>query len=235
MMRKFFTENVNQKGFFGFERSIIQSYRWAQLPPASKSIFPAIFIHANSAGSCNPSRKRIAALAGVTEKTVTAGIEGLKSLPQFTVAKKTINSRGVRGNVFNLSLPNIKIRGRAFPFHRSIVLGGNWANLTPSAKSLYPVLRHLAFYDFNTGQTEWDNSDFGERLYDSCEADYSVMAEYAGISIWTVRDALDSLRENFLLERPGEDEIGWRVYLRPTRFFDADDLNRNASRRLGVG
>jgi len=61
------------------------------------------------------------------------------------------------------------------------------------------------------------------------------MAEYAGISIWTVRDALDSLRENFLLERPGEDEIGWRVYLRPTRFFDADDLNRNASRRLGVG
>lgn len=234
-MSVFFPENVSPIGFFAFDRSIIRDQYWAKLSMASKAVFPAIFIHANSAGSCNPSRKRIAALAGVTEKTVTAGIEGLKSLAQFTVAKRAINSRGVRGNLFNLRLPNFKTKGRAFPFHQAIILGGNWANLTPSAKSLYPVLRHLAFYDHNTGQTEWDNSDFGERLFDSCEADQSVMAEYAGISTWTVRDALDSLRENFLLESPGDGEIGWRIYLRPIHFFDSNDLNRIASRRLRRG
>ena len=69
---------MTQEIFFKWDKSLIESKKWAALPKAAKSIFPVIAVHCNAKGECNPSQRKIADLSGRTEKTVSEGIKALK-------------------------------------------------------------------------------------------------------------------------------------------------------------
>ena len=235
---EYFSEKINWTGFFPFPRSLFQDSPehttgpWARLPFAAKSILPAILCFVNESGTCYPSIKQISAFAGTCPNTTRAGIEGLKVLPFFTV-KKHLTARGKMQNYYHFRLPDFSMKKQAFPFHRAIIQGGNWSQLSPSAQALYPVMRHFGFYDPASELLEYDGSGFVEREYDVCEADLCVLAECAGIGGRTVREALICLEENHLIQSVDEYRKTFFVYLRPLATYPPEALNHKAVKRLG--
>jgi hypothetical protein len=132
-------------------------------------------------------------------------------------------------------LPSTNHRGSAFPFHKYILEAGIWRKLRPSAKALYPVMRHFGFFDFEV-YSEIEDVDyaaddaFANREYDFCEADRNALIEYSGIHRNSLNPALRDLEDNFLIEPIGDD--GWKVFLRSkgNTIWKRDYLNKKVMR-----
>jgi len=236
-----FKEKLNCGNFFRFDKMIIRKKIWAKLPTASKTIYPVIGVHCNAEGVAFPSELTIAKLSGCTEKTVREGIKGLMGLRGFH-KERYITYRGQRAIKYRLNPLPVE-KGRAFFFHKVIIEGGNWSQLTPTARALYPVLRLFSFHDYyeylireDLDPSYNDNMDlYKERKYDFLIADIDVIAEHAGISIRSIPPAMKALQENYLLEETEpiyrDDNSTWKVYLIPTNYFERDWLNQEAFKK----
>ncbi len=69
-----FRDEINYINFFRFNKALVTQKLWANLPKASKSVYPVILVHCNAKGMAFPGQKTIAILSGRTEKTVREGI-----------------------------------------------------------------------------------------------------------------------------------------------------------------
>jgi hypothetical protein len=193
---------------------------WAILPKASKAVFPVIACHCDKNGLSFPGERTIGILSGNTDKTVREGLRGLRDFPEFKMSYY-ITKRGRKAKRFFLNLPSQNLKGRSFPFYKFLLESGQWRELKPTAKALYPVMRHWGYFDIykyaEEEDLELDECDMNEiypvREYDFCEAEKRLMAEHAGISVRSINGALVSLQNNFLVELLGG-MYGWKVYLK---------------------
>lgn len=238
-----FKEELNCENYFRFEKVIIRENIWAKLPQASKAIYPVIGVHCNVKGVAFPSELTIAILSGCTEKTVREGQKGLMGLRGFRI-ERYITNRGKRAIKYRINPPPMR-KGQVFFFHKAVVEGGNWLHLTPTAQALYPVLRTFSFFDYyEYMDRECDEPDYDEeceifknRKYDLVNADIQVMAEFAGISIKSIPPAMESLKDNFLIEETepvdGDYSPTWKLFLIPPKYFLRDWLNQKTAKRYG--
>lgn len=230
-----FTDQIDFESLFVFDNRWIKSMNWASLPKASKAIFPVIAAHCNRKGLAFPSERRIAILSGQTDKQVRKGVNGLEGFPGFKVGCYTTR-RGKRAKRFHMKMPAIK-KGETFPFRRCIIYTGNWSQLIPTARALYPVMRYFGFFDFDTyveeGNIDAELNEFNEiyqdRNFDFCEAEDGVLAEYSGISQRSIKAAMDSLKASSLVKK---NSIGtWKVFLLPPTRWKAAFLNKQIIKR----
>ena len=229
-----FSENLNHDVFFRFDKKWIENMNWALLPKTSKAILPVIGIHCDPKGHSFPSERTIAILAGISDKSVREGIQGLLGFPGFEVSRY-ISSRGRRAKKYHLTLPPEREKNRSFFFHRVIVDGGNWSELKLVSQALYCAMRYFAYFDQDIycDETEdTDLDDFNElyknRKWELCSAEKNILAKYAGLSRPSVDEALKDLEKKFLIEsfgRNDEGELCWKVFLIPPKYFKRDFLN----------
>ena len=206
-----FTDDLNLNQHFWFDKKLIENMNWAMLPKASKSVFPVIACHRNKRGLSFPGEQTISALSGRTEKIVREGIRGLAGFPNFKMNYYT-TKHGRRSKRFFLKTPPFE-KGRSFPFHKIIILGGNWSMLKPSATAIYPVMRYFGYFDEPDEDVEFDDETFSGRTHDFCQAQTSLLAKYAGIARRSVFIAMDNLQEHYLIERSDRgNELEWKVF-----------------------
>jgi len=200
---------------------------WAALSPAAKAVYPVIASFANRQGIAFPGEQKIADLAGRTEKKAREGIRDLEGFPGFRVAPY-VTKRGRRSKKFFLELPTRSDNGQAFPVYKLTFEMGYWLKLLPSAQALYPVIRRFSYFELDLYNeledqegpdvADFFREDYSTRKYDFCNADRGIMAERAGITIRSMRGALESLQKGLLIEPVDGDT--WKVYFRlpPTRW-----------------
>lgn len=211
-----FPEKTNKVNYFRFDKEIINSKIWARLPKASKSIFPAIAIHSNDQGISWPSQQTIGLLSGCSLKTVREGIVGLERLlPAFTKIPK-VNARGHRFYLYQMYFPPIE-KGKTFHFYRAFIDGGNWRLLSSVSKAVYPAIRAFSYFDPDEygavcndieghedagldNYTLMAEGFYKERSFDLSTAEADVIAEYAGISLRSVRKALNDMADKGFIE-----------------------------------
>lgn len=233
-----FKEEFNRNIFFWWEKKLIENKNWALLPKPAKAIFPVIASHCDKQGRAFPGERTIAILSGRTDKMVREGIRQLQDFPPVKV-NHYITKKGRRAKRFHVKLPNQPDRGTAFPFHRMIIDGGNWSLLKPTARALYPVMRYFGYFDIDLhmeiddpdGVAEY--TDFEEvykgRDCDYCEAERGLLAELAGISPRSMREALQDLKRHDLVAAIPPNEMGisgWKVFLYPPRYYKRAYLNQ---------
>jgi hypothetical protein len=240
-----FNKELYLKVYFRFDKVNVKNKRWSRLPTASKSIYPVIAVHCDSKGIAFPSEQTIAILSGRTPKTVRHGIAGLMHYPGITI-ERYVTGRGHRGIKYHLDIPPEE-RGRSFSFYKCIVAGGNWSQLTPGAHSLYPVMQAFSFFDSEEysyiEDTEYghdiqsmiEDGEYQNRVYDFCNADIDVLADFAGIGKKTAITSLTQLEDHFLIEQASsiDDRDTWKIFRTPPKIYKADWLNGEASRRYG--
>lgn len=228
-----FHNDINWNQFFRFDKKWIENMNWAdqRISPAAKAILPVIGCHCNECGEAFPGEETIAALSGLTAKSVRKGIHDLEGFPGFNWSYY-LTRLGKRGKRFNVSFPPKGEKGRVFFFHRGIMDGGIWRELKPSAKALYPVMRYFSRYDVDSDESLEDLSDFDDRFanrrWELCGAEVGQLARFAGIDRRSIADAIQSLQKNFLI-KAFIDENGdkaWKVYLIPEKYWKASYLNQ---------
>ena len=241
-----FKDEINYINFFRFNKILVTQRLWANLPNASKSVYPVILVHCDATGLAFPGQKIIAILSGRTEKTVREGIKGLEGFPGFK-ACKILTGRGHRAFRYKINItPNEK--GRSFALHKCLFETGYWRKLSPCAHSLYITMRTFAFFDgelyceledleeFNSHNVKLliETGVYQKREYDFVNAEMDVLAEYAGISSnGGLQDALNSLERNNLIE--SIDLFGgydtWKIFRIPPIFFPPSLLNNEVKKR----
>lgn len=237
-----YTNDLAQDSFFWFEKNLIKNLNWAALPKASKAIYPVIRSHCNNTGDAWPAEQTISTLCGRTEKVVRSGIKGLEKFPGIRI-ETYMTQRGRRSKRFSCKTPDYE-KGKLFPFHKDVFLGGNWSLLKPTAQALYPVMRCFGYNDFyeyweTTEEIEgkefdldesgrsWDN--FKAREYDFCEAEPRVLCEYAHIASRSYKEAIMDLEKRFLIKAMEGGKF--MVYLHPPKVYRSAYLNKQAMER----
>jgi hypothetical protein len=236
-----FGEVLNRGLFFRFDKKWIENMNWALLPKSSKGVLPVIASHCDNLGQSFPSEQTIAALSGWTEKKVREGINGLVGFPGFELSHYT-TKRGRRAKRYKMTFPHEREEGRSFFFHKIIIDGGNWHELKPVSQALYPVMRYFGYFDAEEYTLDETNEElismdvpelYKIREWDLCEAEISIMAEYAGIKRPSVYTALADLAKNFLIEEAVNEQGArtWKVYLIPPRHYKRGYLNKKIRKR----
>jgi len=228
-----FSDEVDWSIFFRFDKRWIENMNWARISPSAKAVLPVIACHCNERGESFPGEETIAALAGLTAKSVRKAIKvDLDGFPGFDWSYY-LTKRGKRGKRFLLKFPPKREKGRAFFFFRGIMDGGIWRELKPSAQALYPVMRYFARYDDGEDETLDDLDTFDERYekrkWESCSAKIKELEKYSGINRRSIHEALRSLEKNFLIETDadGAGEKTWKVYIEPKKYWKASFLNQS--------
>jgi len=229
--------DINNQGFYLFDRDLIRNKVWAGLPLAAKTVLPAIGCHCDRAGVAFPSELTLAILCGMTPKSVRAGIRALQAVPGFAITS-FVNSHGKRALRYRVP-PTPQKKGRAFAFHRALLDGGHWLVASDAAKALYLTMRHFGFYNHEEAMgdetAETDSMDsYQQRTFESCEADVGVLADASGLSRQAVYSALDARQEHSLVSAHlvvRLDAASWRVMLKPQRIFKREWLNEVVQKR----
>ncbi|QJB57462.1 helix-turn-helix domain-containing protein [Pseudodesulfovibrio sp. zrk46] len=190
---------------------------WCELGRSAQALLPTLLRHADSKGEAFPSEGRLAAMSGLTRKTVRSAAIELERREIVSISMR-VSRAGRRLKVYRF-LSN-SADGIILP---SIFIdGGNWAELTPAARSL-----SLAFRFFGSPRPDLD-PDFGEwlhddewyeyldmRLADYCNAEPVVLRRFAGIGPRVWSRAIKSLRDNSFIEPAHDNETYWRVLIYP--------------------
>ncbi|MBA7525215.1 hypothetical protein ES705_17364 [subsurface metagenome] len=132
---------INENIHYRLPLKLINSHNWATLGKPARAILPVIGIYANREGKAWPGVRIIAELAGYKDKRcIRLGMEDL--------IKNKLVIREKLGRHYIYSLTDLAIWkwGRSFfPIYKeAMILSRKWAGLTPSEKSLYPVLGNKA-------------------------------------------------------------------------------------------
>ena len=225
-----FPEAINYDQFFRFDKRWIKQMNWALLPKASKSILPVIGVHCDEKGHSFPGERTMAILSGLTDKTVREGIRGMTGFPGFEISSR-VSERGRRAKAYKVVLPPRGEKKRSFFFYRCVIEGGNWQELKQVSHALYPVMRCFAYFDKEENEEPMGGEFevlYQSRKWEVCEAEMTVLAQYAGISRPSVYEALNDLEKNSLIECQGINDEGvrtWKVFLIPPAYFKREYLN----------
>lgn len=230
-----FSEITNNDIHFWFDKKLISNFNWATLPPASRAVFPVIACHRNENGLSFPGERTIAIMSGVTDKTARSGIMGLEGFPGYKMSFYT-SKFGRRSKRFIIDKPPV-LKGRSFPFFKSIIESGTWSKLTPTGQALYVTMRSFGFYDFQSldesGEAEHVSTEdaflaiYADRDFDFCNAEINLLAKYAGITRQSFYPAIKCLEFCHLVERSTTDdgESVWKVFLHTNWRFQIAHLN----------
>lgn len=235
-----FKEDISRNSFFWFEKNLITNMNWAMLPKASKAVYPVIRSHCNVKGEAYPGEQTTAILSGRTEKIVRAGIRALKDFPGIRF-ETYVTKRGRSSKRFTCKTPQY-IKGELFPFHKDIILGGNWSQLKPISQALYPVMRHFGYNDyyeyaehqgedFDQDAYDWA-AEFKNRDFDFCEGEPRILCEHANIAYRSYREAVNDLEKHHLIENIGEGKF--KVYLHPPMIWKRSWLNKQIMQKRDV-
>ena len=219
---------------------------WSDLSKSAQAVLPVLIRHADKHNKARPGEERIAAMSGLLDrKSVRKATRELEERSILEVSKVTTRS-GKRLKQYSLGAivrdsTTHHIKGREAVRIPSIQIdGGNWARLLPSAKSLA-----MAFWFFSkprpdldpdlteeNGGEDWiEGDDFSNylqtRKVDFCNADSSVLREFAGISARAYSEAVKSLgTHHFIKNHPWRPD-GWVVYVFPPMVVKVSYLNEH--------
>ena len=134
---------VNEYIHYRLPLRLINSHIWANLNYPGRAILPVLGIYADKKGKAWPGVRIIAELAGYSDKRYKSIRSGMKDLIKN---KLVIREKPGRHYIYYLTDLAICERGRSYlPIYKeAMILSRKWAGLTPSEKSLYPVLGNKA-------------------------------------------------------------------------------------------
>ena len=234
-------ETVDNGLFFRMRRDIIDDLLWAGLPTASQAVYPTLLTFVSRHGLAYPSLRTLAIMSGVTEKTAGNGIRNLEGIPGFTKYLE-YNRRGHPSYQYEIKEP-LADSDHSIIFRHAYFDGGNWCQVSPTGKAVFPVLKHLAWWKFYE-YCELEDIEFREmeminvfkdRDYDFMDAAEEHICQLAGICRRSLPGAFASLTENYLTE-PLETEEGaklWKVFTVPQMYYKRDMLNEQTKNRYG--
>jgi len=223
-----YQDDLRESLFIRIPKIIFEEDYWRKLPSASKSIYPVILKHINAQGTCFPSEETIAKLAGVTPKTVREGLKGLDGLPGFEKEKYS-TQRGYSGYRYMIDPVGKKVK--VISISHAFFNGGNWSELTPSAKAIYPVLKYFSWWDYDLyiehEDVDYENADedsispdspYPLRKHDFINPDNENVAQFSGVDIRSIRSSYQSLIDNGFMEHHGmiEGRETWKLFTRPS-------------------
>jgi len=221
-----------------FDKKIVTSGTWSRLIPTSRSVYPVISRHFNSAGVCWPGRETIAKLSGVAKNHISIATADIEKNGLLKISKGKLTARGQRPNIYHATtIPTGS--DSVFLFH-NLIDGLHWSKLTDSARSLYISMRCFGFLEHehvvSLTQECFDGLDdedgeslmniqelvsenfrefYATRPFELCIADEKELKKLSGVKdSRTHRKALRSLSENGVIRSLGdfiEDSHTWAV------------------------
>jgi len=227
--------------FIRIRRSYFQERIWKNWPKTTKAIVPVIMKHSDACGYSFPSQTRIAIYAGITEKSVRKGLNGLQNFQDFGI-KKEITRRGRIMNKYWFKPASRDEKGAVFISH-AFFNGANWARLTPSAKAIYPVLKCFCYWEFDLYQ-EYEEmaeppSEFDEvyrnRKYDFSNAEPEAIAKFSGVCKGSISSAFQSLESHYFMEPIGMmgGRETWKLFTQPPYIYTTY-MNKQARKRYNL-
>jgi hypothetical protein len=229
--------------YFYFNKELlIDEGHFAMWSKNAQSVYVTIATYINyKTGEGFPSIKTISRSAGYSENMVLKAIKELEGYwenedwPEiFSVKRKyRKTSTGHWVNQYQMHLPRKNDRAGNFPIYRILLTSGVWANLLPTARALYIAARAGAttnnfVQNYSELEEEFlDDSEFQEvwigRKYDICFRSQAALARSVGVSVDSVKSALDNLKKNGLIEW-GEinGKSCLKVFLRPKYIEDTN-------------
>lgn len=216
---------------------------WATLGRSAQAVLPVLLRHADLKGMAYPGEGRIAAMAGLTRKTARQAATELEERGLIEIRNRT-SRQGRRSKAYRVSSSD---EGIAMP--SLFIDGGLWAELRPSAKALAVAFRLFARArpdldpDFDPDQHNcgsflspgnWNTDQAADedwyeylktRTVDFCNAEPSVLRDFAGIGPRIYSDALASLiKRHFII--PDHDRPDyWQVAVWPKHVMKVSYLN----------
>lgn len=224
---------IDFKGVFVMDREKVLSGQWSMLPTAAKSILPVLCYHRNKkTGIAFPSEQTIAIMAGITEKTVRAGLKALVDDDWMKVTR----FKTKYGNISNEYCIKInQDRGQYILLRKSIIEGGNWYNLKPTARALYIALLcngEFEYQNSNSEEYDYDDNDnaYASREWEFCHKSIYDMARMAGISTDSIESALKSLKHCELIKK---EQDSLQVFITPKMNFKQEYMNNKIKKSYG--
>jgi hypothetical protein len=222
-----FQEDLQENLFIRIPKVIFEEDYWRKLPAASKSIYPVILKHINAQGTCFPSEETIAKLAGVTPKTVREGLKGLDGFLGLDKEKYT-TQRGHSG--YRYMIDPVGKEVKVISISHAFFNGGNWSELTPSARAICPVLKYFSWWDYDLyiehEEIEYGNVDdsvspksfYPHRKYDFIDPDKESVAQFSGVDIRSIKSSYQSLVDNGFMDYHGmvEGRDTWKLFTKPS-------------------
>lgn len=223
---------VAKDGPNGLEPSV-----WATLGRPEQAVLVVLLRHTNESGYAYPSEGRLAAMAGLTRKTVRQAAKKLKERQLIEISYR-VTREGRRSKAYQFKIPP---GDQGINMPSIFIDGGLWCCLKPASKSLAVVFRLLSkprpdldpdFDDENHDYGTWLDEDperwrdyLEQRENDFCNAEPCVLRELAGIGPRVYPDALRDLeRYHFIKPDPDRPDY-WRVVVCPTRTMTPAFLN----------
>ena len=187
---------TNEYMHYRLPLKLINSYTWAELNYPGRAILPVLGVYADKNGRAWPGIRIIAELAGYSDlRYIRSGMEYLIK------NKLVIREKPGRHYIYYLTDLAVCERGRSYlPIYKeAMILSRKWAGLTPSEKSLYPVLGNKA----KINDPEVLDSEFHAigNIYKVKE-----YIEWAGISRWSFYNAYYGLNHKGLIEFWSEED-----------------------------
>ena len=237
------TENVGNGLSLRLPREIIKEGIWSTLKPSSKAVYPCILkFVSKKKGLAFPSLRTLAIVSGVTEKTAGDGIKGLDELPGFE-KNRYITNRGHTAYKYQIKEPPPDTDHTIWISHE-FINGGNWSLLNPTAKAIFPVLKHFSWWDgreycdLENLDSSMDYSDLSDlypsREYDFMDADDEIICELSGITTRSLKEAYRSLSDRYFIS--SVKVMGrklWKVHIKPSFIYKREYLNKHMIKRYG--
>jgi hypothetical protein len=235
------TENVDNRLSLRFPRVIIKEEIWSTLKTSSKAVYPCLLKFVNKeTGSAFPCLRTLSIVSGVSEKTAGDGVRGLDGLPGFK-RDRYITKRGHTAHTYNIQEPPPDNNHTIWIQH-SFINGGNWSQLTPTAKAIFPVLKYFSWWDerqyldlekLGSSIDKFDLINlYTSRQYDFMDAEDEVICRFAGITTRSLQGAYGSLSDHHFISplRIAGRKV-WEVYISPPKFYRRDWLNKRLPKR----
>ena len=193
-------------------------------------------------GLAYPSLYTLAIVSEVAEKTAGLGVKGFEGLPGFT-KHRYITARGHIAYRYHIIEPLPDYKHSIYISH-DFINGGNWAQLSSTAKALFPVLMYFAWRykdeycyleDLDPVPSNYNGGIYKERKYDLLNAEESIICEFAGVSRKSLDSAYNSLLDHKFIDiwDTHKGRIMWKIFTVPTETYPRDWLNKKTKERYG--
>lgn len=225
-------EIVAREGDHGLEPGT-----WYGLGRSDQALLPVLLRHFDGQGEAWPSEGRLAAMSGLTRKSVREAANRLRFNGIIDIERR-VTRAGRRAKRYVMSSPD---ESYGVPCPSIFIDGGNWSELTPAARALVIPMRFFARPrpDLDPDYSAWPNEDewgeylnedewgeyLGERNFDYCKAEPAVLREFAGIGPRVYKAAIKSLVDESFIEPAPEAPDTWRIMIWPRRVKKVAYLN----------
>lgn len=201
--------------------------------------------HVNQSGWAFPGEARIAAMAGLTSKTVRKALRELQQSQIIEIHSRTASTgRAAKRYKWLLRSSGDNL----FRIPHSLVDGGGWRKLPSASKKLYLAFRFFGkpnarldpdfdrsehpYGDWLGGDPDLRREYLSERKVDYCVAPRLKLGEFAGITDRHFKKALQGLIAAQLVSIVSDK--CYEVAIEPSQIFDAETLNSKILDKGGV-